>query len=67
MKRWNTKQKKELEVPEIDLFLEKVIELSKYHGLSIAHEDGHGNFIIQKYDRGLSDWLMEADDAREGY
>lgn len=41
-------------------FLEEIDEVSRKHGLSISHEDGHGAFIVEEYDESNIDWLFEA-------
>ena len=41
-------------------FLEEIDEVCRKHGLSISHEDGHGAFIVEKYNESNIDWLFEA-------
>lgn len=50
----------ETEMPEVDAFLADIKDVCKKHKLSISHEDGHGAFIITKYDDELMKWLNEA-------
>jgi len=45
---------------EIQNFLDDIIELCKKYNLSISHEDGHGCFLIEKYDEYNIEWLMYA-------
>jgi hypothetical protein len=45
-----------------DDFLKEIIEVSKKHGLSICHEDRHGEFQIKKYEGRWTKWLLEAAD-----
>lgn len=65
-KRWDCKKSEDRENARVDAFLAEVIELSKKHGLSIAHEDGGGAFIIENFSEGsikrLSNALMDVDD-----
>jgi len=58
--RWNSDERKDHETPLIDVFLKEVIELSKKHGYSISHEDGHGSFIVTSYNEQYSKWLNDA-------
>lgn len=41
-------------------FLKEIIELSKKYGLSLAHEDEHGSFIVEKYNEYDIAWLLSA-------
>ena len=43
-------------------FLDAVVELSKQHGLSLSHEDGHGGFLVQPADQSNYRWLLAAAD-----
>ncbi len=38
-------------------FIEEIIEVSKRHGLSIAHEDIGGDFFVYTYDERKTEWL----------
>ncbi len=49
-----------VESAEVDAFIEEVIAVSKKHGFSIGHEDGHGAFVISRYSEDDSDWLRDA-------
>ncbi len=59
-KRWSTKASKEVESPEVEAFLKDIDEVSKKHGLSISHEDGHGAFIVERRDEFHIRWLNDA-------
>ncbi len=66
MKRWRAEGKHGgdyVERPDIDAFIEEVLEVCERHKFAIGHEDGHGAFEI--YD-GPSDsdknWLRCAKD-----
>jgi hypothetical protein len=63
MKRWNKKLKEEAENIKIDIFLDGVLELCKKHKFSISHQDSHGAFVIEKYNKAYSEWLLHASDA----
>ena len=41
-------------------FFNDIVEVYKKHGLSIAHEDYHGEFIIEDLDKHNIDWLRHA-------
>ena len=47
-------------MPKVDSFLKDIVEVCARHGMSISHEDTHGGFIIEEFDKKLVDWLMEA-------
>jgi len=50
------------EVPEVEAFLAEINKVCEKHGMGIAHEDGHGAFLIVDYE---DDCLGGAVDARE--
>lgn len=62
MKRWHAKlgSTGEQEFPAVDAFIEDVIAVYRKHGLTIAHEDGHGAFIIEGLDEHNERWLRDA-------
>lgn len=43
-------------------FIDKIIELCKTYNVSLAHEDKHGAFIIEKYFEENIEWLKNAFD-----
>lgn len=47
----------------IDAFLGDLAEVCKKHQMSLSHEDTHGSFQVCEYDEGISEWMMDADDA----
>ena len=51
------KQKKN----KIECFKEDVIKLCEQYELSIAHEDGRGNFIIQDFKESNIEWFNNAE------
>ena len=65
MKRWKTTEGREIESAKIDAFLAEVIEISKKHGLSIAHEDSGGSFLVHTFSPYDADWLMGAADETD--
>ena len=46
---------------QIDNFMKEILDVCKKHGLSISHEDGHGNFIIEEYSDNYSEWFKNAE------
>lgn len=55
------------QTPRVRAFLEAVVKLSREHGLSISHEDGHGSFLVIEHDPYNDEWMSEAsDDTTEG-
>lgn len=63
--RWSHREKKRVENPKIDAFLEEVEAVCERHGLSLAHEDGHGAFLVVDYDDGRAGFFEYAHDATE--
>ena len=59
-KRWNIAIGIESQYPIVDSFLKEVELLSEKYGLSLSHEDYHGNFIVTARDPELSSWLSSA-------
>ena len=59
-KRWDSDASEETEDPRVDAFLEEIAAVCKKHGLSIAHEDSHGGFLIQQYAEHNIEWLNDA-------
>lgn len=52
---------KKVEMPESMVkFLKDVDEVCKKHNLSISHEDGHGAFLIERYNKNNIEWLFNA-------
>jgi hypothetical protein len=49
----------------IDKFIEEIEEVCRRHGFSIAHEDNHGAFEIQKFNERAVQWLRAAHDDTE--
>jgi hypothetical protein len=51
MERWNENTDEFVtDTPKIDSFISEIEIVCIRHGFSISHEDGHGSFIIEKYD-----------------
>lgn len=60
MKSWSIIKSEEIETPEeVINFLNEIDNISKKYNLSISHEDGHGAFIIERYDNFNIRWLKE--------
>ena len=51
--------------PEIDPFLEDLIEVMRRHGMSIGHEDTEGGFTLHEFDEDKIQWLSALSDERE--
>lgn len=58
---YDEKLRTTIETPQkmIDFF-EAIEKACKEHGLSIAHEDGQGGFIIEEYKNCNIEWIKEA-------
>lgn len=58
MKSWSIIESEEIETPEeVINFLNEIDNICKKYNLSISHEDGHGAFIIERYDNYNIRWL----------
>jgi hypothetical protein len=67
VKRWDEIKGEDVEDPRVDAFLAEVQEVSRKHGMSLSHEDGHGSFrVVLSVDEFNLRWLFEASIAREG-
>ncbi|QXN69904.1 hypothetical protein MAWWA_93 [Bacillus phage vB_BspH_Mawwa] len=45
---------------KVEKFLEEIEKVCRKHNMSISHEDGHGAFIIEKFDEFNISWLKGA-------
>ena len=59
-KRHHVGKSEPVENKEVDAFLKEIVEVCKEHGFSLSHEDTHGAFIVERYDKDNIQWLMEA-------
>lgn len=59
-KRHHVGKSEPVENKEVDAFLKEIVKVCKEHGFSLSHEDTHGAFIVEKYDKDNIQWLMEA-------
>jgi hypothetical protein len=61
---WFTKAedpfKKKFTKEQVDAFLNDIFAVYEKHGLSLAHEDGNGGFLIEENDEQNRDWLRHA-------
>lgn len=55
---------KSVERPELDELTEKIIDLCREYGVSLAHEDRGGSFEWDAVDERNEKWLREAADNR---
>lgn len=46
--------------PDVDAFLAELVEVCRKHGFSLGHEDNHGAFLVEKFDVGNLEWLLDA-------
>ena len=44
----------------VEAFLDEIAAVCRKHGLSISHEDGHGNFELKPFDEHNVSWLRNA-------
>lgn len=60
MRRWTEPGSEPQEHPKVDAFLADVLEVCRKHGFCIAHEDGHGAFIVEPINDHSMEWLANA-------
>lgn len=57
-KIWDCNKGEYIATPkEVNNFFEEIESICKKYNLSISHQDGHGNFIIEDYCEGNIEWL----------
>lgn len=58
---WDSPKGKFIKTPkEMEDFFKDIEKLCRDYNLSISHEDGHGSFIIERYDDFNIEWLKSA-------
>ena len=58
MKTWDETKGKRIDTPKkMKLFFKEIEDVCLKYNLSISHEDSHGGFIIEEYDKYNIDWL----------
>lgn len=57
---WHKSDKKELPNSAVDAFIRDIVDVYKKHGMSIAHEDSQGAFIIEDCHDNNIEWLLES-------
>jgi len=60
MQKGDTEKNEKIKKEKIDTFLKEIETVCKKHNLSISHEDGHGAFQVEKFDKDNIEWLMNA-------
>ena len=60
--RWDSKNRQNVEAPDVDAFLKELIEVCRKHGMHLGHEDAHGAFLVHRGppDKHDEEWLLEA-------
>lgn len=56
-----------MEQSKIDKFIKEIDEVCQKHNISISHQDGHGCFLLTKYEESLISWLKDADWSDDEY
>jgi hypothetical protein len=60
-KRWVQQGFESVDSPQyIEKFLDEIISVCKKYDISISHEDGHGGFILEKFDEYNEQWLRNS-------
>ncbi len=61
MKRWDAEKNEDVEVPEVDVFLNDLVAVCRKHGMSLGHEDRHGAFEVYRHiSPDALEWLCAA-------
>lgn len=60
MKRHHRGKSQSVDNKEVDALLNEIVKVCEEHGFSLSHEDTHGTFIVEKYDKDNIQWLMQA-------
>lgn len=60
MERYDCEKGEMIEKPEVDLFLEEIVEVFKKHGFSLSHEDTQGAFVVEPLNDFNIRWIMDA-------
>ena len=46
---WSVWLKRRIVRPDVDAFIQDITNVCRFHGITIDHEDGHGAFIVSKW------------------
>lgn len=61
MTRWSTAERRDVDAPDIDAFLNDLLDVCRKHNMGLGHEDQHGAFeVCRGFDESLAEWLMKA-------
>ena len=56
----------EIDMPkELSNFYSEIEQVCRKYNMSISHEDGHGSFLIERFDEFNMKWLREANKCYE--
>lgn len=47
---------------KVKAFLKDLVAVEARHGLSLSHEDEHGSFEVETFDKCNIEWLLDARD-----
>jgi hypothetical protein len=47
---------------DVTKFLREIADVCQRHGFSLGHEDGHGAFLVERWNLIDEEWLLEARD-----
>lgn len=60
MHRWSMMAKEHVENQRVDGFLLAIIDVYEKYGLSLAHEEDHGAFIVESMSDENIEWMKNA-------
>ncbi len=58
--RWNCKEGRFVERPDVDRLIEEILAACRKHSMSLSHEDTHGAFVIEAFSEKKAAWLKDA-------
>lgn len=60
MIRYDIATKSDVENPDVDKFVEELIDVCHKYGMCLSHEDLQGSFIVRNLDDNFIAWLRHA-------
>lgn len=57
---YDVNARRRIESPSVDAFIADLVQIYKRHGMSLAHEDGQGAFIVETLKETNIEWLQAA-------
>lgn len=58
-KFWSSRERGDVERPDVVSFLTDLALLCRKHDKSLSHEDTHGGFVVEPWSRYRERWLLD--------